>query len=55
MCYSLFMKRKTFWQNLKSRIAKNAGVLEKKNEWVRFQMTELTRLGNSPIVMKMGN
>lgn len=52
------MKKKSFWGSLKGRLVKDlreVGDVREKKEWIRNQFAELSRLGNCPIVMKMGN
>lgn len=58
MCYSQFMKNKTFLENIKSVLAGDLEVgkeVKEKQDWIKSQFIELSRLGNCPIVMKMGN
>lgn len=57
MCYIPIMKNKSFWKELKRRFVRGVGdfrdvrVVGEKNEWIRGQFAELSRLGNRPVVM----
>lgn len=52
------MKKKTFLESLKRVLSGDLEVVrevKEKQDWIKNQFEELSRLGSCPIVMKMGN